>query len=83
MLQSRSKLNLAPEPVSVDSSSKIRRQNFYYDLPLQLDFGRDKYARHSRTTQLAVYAVSASKNLLKLALKVGSHGTEYNVSRVS
>jgi hypothetical protein len=78
MLESRSELNLAPEPVDVNSGCEVRWKNLYDDLAIELGLGCNEDARHSRATELAVDSICGPEYFLKLELQVGCHGPEYS-----
>jgi hypothetical protein len=80
MLEPRSQLNLAAEPVDVDSCCKIRGKNFYDDLAIELGIGGDEHARHARAAELAIDSIRCSDNFLKVVLEVGIH--ESNMGKI-
>lgn len=81
MLKSCSELNLAAESVDVDSRCEIGREDLDDDLAVQLDIGCNEDTRHSCAAELAIDAVCCAQQLLKLALKVRSHGPNMRLDR--
>jgi hypothetical protein len=70
MLKASGELYLSPEPIDVDSRGEIRRENFYDNLSIEVNLGRNEYARHSRAAELTIDTVGGADNFLKLALEV-------------
>jgi hypothetical protein len=64
MVQAGCYLNLAAEPIHVESGPVFRREDLHHHLAAQRRLLRDEYTAHPSTAQFAFQAVGGAKGLL-------------------